>query len=116
MENKIADTLKGFTGDLQGKYYSLEKLTEAQRRQLTEDNFLFKIGDRFQEAAGINRDWPEGRGVFHNKAKNLLIWVNDEDQLKVITMEEGSNFHAVFTRLSRTMAKIQEQCKFSHTP
>ena len=108
--------MKSFTGDLQGKYYSLAKLTEEEDKQLTEDNFLFKIGDRFQEACGINRDFPEARGVFHNKSKNLLVWVNDEDQLKVISMEEGCDFHAVFTRLSKACGKIQEHAEFAHSP
>ena len=97
-----------------GTYYSLDRLSEADRKQLTEDNFIFKIGDRFQEAAGINRDWPEGRGVFHNKKKNLLVWINDEDHLKVITMEEGCNFNGVFSRLARVCTKIQETCQFAH--
>jgi hypothetical protein len=35
------------TGDLKGTYYPLGKLTEAQRKQLVADHFLFKEGDRF---------------------------------------------------------------------
>jgi len=27
----------------------------------------------------MERDWPEGRGIFHNKAKTALVWVNEED-------------------------------------
>jgi hypothetical protein len=54
-------------------------MTEAQRKQLIEDHFLFKEGDRFLEAVGLNRDWPNGRGIFHNKDKTFLVWVNEED-------------------------------------
>jgi hypothetical protein len=53
-------------GDLKGTYYPLNNLTEAQRKQLIDDHFLFKEGDRFLEAVGLNRDWPNGRGIFHN--------------------------------------------------
>jgi len=31
------------------------------------------------EACGLNRDWPSGRGIFHNDKKSFLIWVNEED-------------------------------------
>merc|ERR1712079_837245 len=33
-------------------------------------------GDRILIAAGMERDWPEGRGIFHNKDKTFLTWVN----------------------------------------
>jgi creatine kinase/arginine kinase len=31
------------------------------------------------DAAGLNRDWPDGRGIFHNKEKTFLTWCNEED-------------------------------------
>lgn len=79
MEGKIANALKSFTGDLAGTYYPLNSMTDQQRDQLIEDHFLFKQGDRFLEACGLNRDWPNGRGIFHNDAKTFLVWVNEED-------------------------------------
>ena len=30
----------------------------------------------------MERDWPEGRGIFHNEAKTFLLWVNEEDQTR----------------------------------
>jgi len=32
---------------------------------------LFKEGDRFLEATGLNRDWPKGRGIYHNEEKHF---------------------------------------------
>ena len=37
----------------------------------------------------MERDWPEGRGIFHNKDKTFLVWVNEEDQLRIISMQKG---------------------------
>ena len=116
MEQNFLAAFRGFAGDLKGKYYSLAAITAAEQARLLEDNFLFKFGDRFVEAAGLNRDWPTARGVYHNKEKTLLIWVNDEDQLRIISMEQGSNINAVFTRLSKTCSKIEKHAKFSHSP
>jgi hypothetical protein len=49
----------------------------------------------------MERDWPEGRGIFHNKDKTFLTWVNEEDQLRIISMQEGGDVRAVFDRLAR---------------
>merc|ERR1712241_1492314 len=62
---------------------ALSKLTgmgEKVRQQLVDDHFLFVSGDPNLTVAGMERDWPEGRGIFHNAAKTFLLWVNEEDQ------------------------------------
>ena len=60
--------------------------SEEERKNLIADHFLFKEGDRFLEACGLNREWPDGRGIFHNNSKTFLVWVNEEDQLRIISM------------------------------
>ena len=71
------------------------------------DHFLFKEGDRFLDACGLNRDWPSGRGIFHNDAKTFLVWVNEEDQLRIISMQKGADILAVFTRLAIAAGEIE---------
>ena len=66
------------------------------------------------EACGLNREWPEGRGIFHNDAKTFLVWVNEEDQLRIISMQNGSNIRQVFERLSVASAKIESIAKFQN--
>jgi len=89
-------------------------MREDDRQQLVADHFLFKEGDRFLKACNLNRDWPSGRGIFHNYAKTFLIWVNEEDQLRLISMQRGSGIHEVFDRLCRGVASIEKIAKFSH--
>jgi creatine kinase/arginine kinase len=74
----------------------------------------YREGDRFLEACGLNREWPEGRGIFHNDAKTFLVWVNEEDQLRIISMQQGADLHAVFDRLSRACKHIEKVAKFAH--
>ena len=81
---------------------------------MIEDHFLFKEGDRFLEACGLNRDWPSGRGIFHNKEKSFLVWVNEEDQLRIISMQKGADILAVFKRLSTAASEIEKVAKFAH--
>ena len=66
------------------------------------------------EACGLNRDWPAGRGIFHNDDKTFLVWVNEEDQLRIISMQIGPDIETVFERLSRAVAHIEKVSKFSH--
>jgi len=89
-------------------------MSPEDQNQLIADHFLFKEGDRFLEACGLNRNWPNGRGIFHNDAKTFLVWVNEEDQLRIISMQQGADIGEVFGRLSRAAANIEKVAKFSH--
>jgi arginine kinase len=42
------------------------------------------------------------------------VWVNEEDQLRIISMQPGADIHAVFDRLCRAAAAIEEVCSFAH--
>ena len=76
--------------------------------------FCFREGDRFLEACGVNREWPRGRGIFHNDSKTFLVWVNEEDQLRIISMQPGADIGEVFSRLSRAANEIEKRAKFLH--
>ena len=76
-----------------------------------DDHFLFVSGDKNLQAAGMERDWPEGRGIFHNKEKTYLVWVNEEDQLRIISMQKGGDVKGVFERLSRGIKAVQDSVK-----
>merc|ERR1711988_1970674 len=114
VEELVVSALSEFTGDLKGKYYSLETMTEAEKTRLIADHFLFKGGDKYLQSAGLERDWPEARGIFHNNNKTFLVWVNEEDQLRIISMQKGSNILEVFKRLSDAANKIEEKAKFAN--
>jgi len=114
VEKKVTTALAGFTGELKGKYYSLSTMTEAEKKQLIADHFLFKGGDKYLQSCGLEREWPEARGIFHNDAKTFLVWVNEEDQLRIISMQKGSNIRQVFERLSVASAKIEAIAKFQN--
>lgn len=75
---------------------------------------IFREGDRFLDACGLNRDWPSGRGIFHNNDKTFLVWVNEEDQLRIISMQPGADIAAVFDRLSRAAGGIEKVAEFAH--
>ena len=39
------------------------------------------------DAAGINDDWPVGRGVFISDDRDFFVLVNFEDHLKLVVLE-----------------------------
>jgi creatine kinase/arginine kinase len=65
------------------------------------------------DACGLNREWPDNRGIFHNDTKTFLTWVNEEDQLRIISMQQGSNIRQVFERLLLALEKFEKVAKFS---
>merc|ERR1711982_215175 len=97
--------------DLAGTYYPLTGMDETVRQQLVDDHFLFMSGDPNLKVAGMERDWPEGRGIFHNKDKTFLTWVNEEDQLRIISMQKGGDVKGVFERLARGIKAVGDSVK-----
>jgi len=116
--DKIMETVvtafETFEGDLKGTFHPLDGMSKEVQDQMIADHFLFKEGDRFLDACNLNRDWPTGRGIFFNDNKTFLIWVNEEDQLRIISMQPGAGISEVFDRLCRAAAHIETVCKFAH--
>jgi len=111
MENLMKSAFGKLKGELAGQYYPLLGMNENTRQQLVDDHFLFVSGDKNLIAAGMERDWPEGRGIYHNAAKTFLTWVNEEDQLRIISMEKGGDVKGVFTRLAAGIQAIGDSVK-----
>merc|ERR1712106_7009 len=111
VENLMSKAFANLTGDLAGTYYPLTGMNEQVRQQLVDDHFLFVSGDPNLKVAGMEREWPEGRGIYHNAAKTFLVWVNEEDQLRIISMEMGGDVKGVFSRLARGIKAVGDSVK-----
>ena len=115
VESSVVEGLKTLEGELAGEYYPLPGMSKEVQGALIKDHFLFKEGDRFLDAAGLNGDWPEGRGIYHNNDKTFLVWVNEEDQLRIISMQQGGDIKEVFTRLVNAIKSIETKVPFSYS-
>jgi protein-arginine kinase len=111
VESLMKTAFGNLEGDLAGTYYPLTGMDEKVRQQLVDDHFLFVSGDKNLQASGMERDWPEGRGIFHNKDKTFLTWVNEEDQLRIISMEMGGDVKGVFSRLARGIQAVEDSVR-----
>ncbi|XP_031575374.1 arginine kinase-like [Actinia tenebrosa] len=124
----IADLMEkvfaGLEGDLAGTFYRHTTMTPEQQQQLIDDHFLFRGKDKMQAASGYHEHWPHGRGIFVSNTKEFLLWINEGDHLRIISMEKGGDVKRVFDRLSRGIAAIEAGLKkelgiddvFMHTP
>lgn len=67
--------------------------------------------------SGASRSWPDFRGVFHNHdnqhwRKNAVAWINEEDHLRIISSESGTNFRSALDRF-RALSEALEAAAHS---
>ncbi|XP_037074122.1 arginine kinase Lit v 2-like [Pollicipes pollicipes] len=115
IESRMFTTLGRLQGDVAGDYYPLTIMPDEVRRRLTQDNLLFKEGDRFMQAANGCRDWPMGRGVFSNADRTFVIWVNEADHVRVLSVEQGGDLGAAYERLVDGLTQLEDKVTFSHS-
>jgi len=112
VETLVTEALNSLDGDFKGKYYPLSKMTDKEQEQLIEDHFLFdKPVSPLLTCAGMARDWPDARGIWHNDKKTFLVWVNEEDHTRVISMQKGGNMGEVFERFCVGLQKVEDCMK-----
>lgn len=112
IESLVSDALGSLGGGLSGRYYSLTTLSPEDQQQLIDDHFLFeKPVSRHFLSGGMGRDFPDGRGIWHNDDKNFLVWINEEDHTRIISMELGGDMNAVFERFCRGLSEVETHIK-----
>merc|ERR1719271_1429726 len=109
VERVVTKALISFKDDMKGLYFPLAGsksyvpkpggMSFEQEDRMREDHFLFQEPDStLLLASGMGRHWPDGRGIFTNDAKNFLVWANEEDHTRIISMQMGADIKEVFTR------------------
>lgn len=103
--NAAKTALCALADDLEGDFIELEGMDAAKQEELFKNCLLFAPGDKHLTAAGALKCWPKGRGIYMLKSdpskttNTLFAWVNGEDHLKFISMDEGGNIEPTYTRL-----------------
>lgn len=113
LENKIKETLCSLPDELAGAYTSLCDMSQEERDALEEEHLLFAdADDRYLESAGGYNNWPYGRGIYMNKARDFIVWVNEEDHMRIISMGKGASLKQVYTRLVKAIRVIESMLEF----
>lgn len=98
-----------------GEYVSLtpgnkNKITDARYNELVKAHIMFKdmSNDSFLVQAGIASDWPHGRGCYFSKDRGFIIWVGEEDHLRIMCMKKSSCINEVFDRLKDAIDVVEK--------
>merc|ERR1711970_1596806 len=111
-----------------GEYVSLTPghkcfIDEARYNELVKAHIMFKdmSADSFLMDAGIACHWPHGRGCYFSADKGFIIWVGEEDHLRVMAMKKSTKMgtgmrasvHVAIPNLTKdgTDTKAKEICK-----
>ncbi|KAJ6635424.1 putative arginine kinase F46H5.3 [Pseudolycoriella hygida] len=109
---EATDALGTLTDDLEGTFYPLEDMDPDEENKMIEAHQLFKSGDKCLQAAGALNFWPKGRGIFKNTTETFLVWVNEEDHLRFISMDQGGDIRVIYNRLKDAVTKCSDFLKF----
>jgi len=131
LERVIVKGLLNLKGELAGDYFPLNGsmsyapkpggMTHEKEEELRSRGNLFQEPDStLLLSSGCGRHWPDARGIYHNNKQNCFVWVNEEDQMRIVAMEKGDNIQAVFSRFVTLCNGVQEVLKqegydFMHT-
>ncbi len=79
---------------------------EYDRRVKAHQMFKDMSADRYLNVAGISGDWPYGRGMYVSNDEEFLVWVGEEDHLRIMAMQRGGNLGELFERLNTGLEKL----------
>jgi len=107
-----------------GEYCSLtpghpNAISTSRYNQLVKSHIMFKdmAADKYLSTAGIASDWPYGRGCYISADKGFIVWVGEEDHLRIMCMHTGEKLNDVFDRLHGALQTMESlpACKFAHS-
>ncbi|KAJ8249476.1 hypothetical protein GJAV_G00235860 [Gymnothorax javanicus] len=108
VQRVVAAALSSLQGELEGHYYHLSEMSNQEQQQLINDHFLFqKPVSPLMICTRMARDWPDARGIWYNKQKTFLVWVNEEDHTRIISMEKSGNMKRVFERFCTGLKEVE---------
>ena len=112
-ENTMVDVFDKF--GLPGKYHSLtpghkNHISDSEADKLRHKHFLFNdmTTDNHLTSSGVASDWPHGRGIWISQDETKMIWVGEEDQLRIISIVKGNDLGKVDASLHELLTKIEK--------
>ncbi|GMI02701.1 hypothetical protein TrLO_g6861 [Triparma laevis f. longispina] len=106
-----------------GNYYSLTpgspyEVSEKFYQYLVKSHIMFKdmAADTYLASAGIASSWPFGRGCYVSADKGFIVWVGEEDHLRIMCMKKATVLNDVFDRLKSACDTMERICgNFAHS-
>ena len=99
-----------------GRYYSLtpghkDFMDDATYQGLVDAHIMFKdmTTTKTLNTAGVAADWPFGRGCYVSEDKGFIIWVGEEDHLRIMAMKKTFILNDVFDRLKAAIDMVESK-------
>ncbi|CAD8145797.1 unnamed protein product [Paramecium octaurelia] len=112
-ESKMVEVFDSF--GIPGKYYSLtpghkNQISDKEADELRHKHFLFNdmTTDNYLTASGVASDWPYGRGIWLSEDQTKMIWVGEEDLLRIISIVQGNDLGMVDKSLHDLLTGIEK--------
>lgn len=103
-EEILVSALSGIEGD----YYPLPAISKEQEAMLDKEHIFFpKPRGHFMTNSNSVRDWPDARGIWHNKKRNFIVWINEEDHCRVMSMQPGGSMQEVYERFCDGLKQVE---------
>ena len=112
LEKTVRPVLESLTGDLSGVYLSVSGMTKSEQSKLVSEHLMFDVCDSYLQDAGACQHWPAGRGIFLNEARTFVVWVGEEDHLRIISIQSGGGLAEVFARLGEAVETLSRRLQF----
>ena len=98
-----------------GSFLPVLDMTNDQNLDLIERHILFDNPNEWTIASGLGRDWPDGRALYANvedlqaQTPDFMIWVNEEDHLRIMCLRSGGDIQGVFTTLMNGVRELERE-------
>jgi creatine kinase len=99
-----------------GHYSSLtpgaaQQISQQEYQQLVADHKMFEdmSDDPYLSVARISADWPYGRGMYESADGQFIVWVGEEDHLRIMAMKRGALLNEIFVRLNESLGMLERQ-------
>mmetsp|Transcript_77122 Transcript_77122/g.223171 ORF Transcript_77122/g.223171 Transcript_77122/m.223171 type:complete len:939 (+) Transcript_77122:112-2928(+) len=110
VESRLAGALLQLPPPWQGSYYPLRGsssfpeipggMDKVDEVVLNSRGLLFEAPDSAQRlCTGAGRHWPHGRGIFANQKKDLCVWINELEHVRVMMKRPGDSLEDTYQEL-----------------
>ncbi|TKS67965.1 Creatine kinase M-type [Collichthys lucidus] len=87
--------------ELPGRLVLIEELNQEQQRELNLNPSSTQL------RTGMARDWPDARAVWVSNDGSLMVWVNMDDHLRLVSTRDDTNITEAFKCICIQLQKLE---------
>eukprot|EP00899_Mesostigma_viride_P020486 jgi/Mesvir1/28439/Mv15862-RA.2 len=115
VEQLLKDALGSLGPGFEGTYHSYASMPQNLREELRRRRLLFVKPSKEASvvaAAGGTRDWPFSRGIFVADDRSFVVWVNEEEHVRVVgTDMDSADLSRVYVRLAAVLTALENRLR-----